>query len=207
MGKVQFYPLEAGITRTAGGIDEVLLDPGDIVQRHFAWHFRQVRAKGNGRRGNGLPAARVVGGNVVVTLPRAVGAGLAPGVGDLDTRHGTGSLDGLHHRYERLSVGIAPDTGATGGDAPFRCHRSGFNHQQAGTATGQAGQVHVVPVVDHAVLGHVLAHRRNGDAVAQGDVLEAVRFEQGGHGQAPGLFDYDSSIIIELWQLMIAPLS
>ncbi|MNC42761.1 hypothetical protein D3C75_915870 [compost metagenome] len=166
-----------------------------------------MRAEGDGGRGDGFPAAGVVGGNVVVTFPRAVGAGLAPGVGNLDTRHGTGGLDCLHHRHESLGVGIAPDTGATGGDAPFRCHGSGLDHQQAGTATGQAGQVHVVPVVDHAVLGHVLAHRRNGNAVAQGDVLEGIGFEQGGHEQAPGLFDYDSSIIIELWQLMIAPLS
>ncbi|MNN25047.1 hypothetical protein D3C81_1385020 [compost metagenome] len=181
MSEVQFDPFKARITRSTCGIDEVLLDPGNVVQGHFTGHFRQVGAEGDGRRGDGVPASRVIRGDMVVTFPRAVGAGLAPGVGDLDARHRACSLDRLHHRHERLGMGVTPDTGAAGGNAPFRRYRRGLDHHQTGTATGQTGQVHVVPVVDHAVFGHVLAHRRDGNAIAQGDVFEGIGFEQCGH--------------------------
>jgi len=186
VGEVQLDPLEAGVAGTARSVDEILFDPGNVVQGHFARDFRQVRTKGDGRRGDSVPATGIVGSDVVIAFPRAVGAGLAPGVGNLDTRHRACRLDRLHHRHERLGVGVAPDPGATGGDAPFRCHGGGLHYQQACTATGEAGQVHVVPVVDHAVLSHVLAHRRDGDAVAQSDIFQGVGLEQGRHGQTPG---------------------
>ena len=78
--------------RLRGG-DEIGLDARDIVQRHRLRHLRQAAAEGDGRWRDGVPAARIVVGDVVVAFPRAVGAGLAAGVADLDARHRAGGLD------------------------------------------------------------------------------------------------------------------
>ncbi|MNZ87031.1 hypothetical protein D3C78_1058780 [compost metagenome] len=183
VGEVQLQPLEAGRQGAAGGGDEVGLHAGDVALAHGLRHLGQVGAEGDGRRGDGLPAARVAFRDMVVALPRPVGAGLAPGVGDLDARHGAGGLDGAGDRGEGRGLLVAPQPGAGRGDAPFGGDGGGLDDHQAGAATGDAGVVVQVPVVDQAVGGAVLAHRRHGDAVAQGDVLELERGEQCGHAE------------------------
>jgi hypothetical protein len=109
---------------------------------------------------------------MVVAFPGTVGAGLAAGVADLDAGHGTGGLDGLHDRHEGLRQLVRPDAGAARRDAAFGRHGGGFHDHQAGAAAGDAGVVRQMPFVGLAVHRHVLAHGRDGDAVAQGQVLE-----------------------------------
>ena len=65
---------------------------------HLLGHLGRSAPNGDGRGRDGLPAARIAVGNVIVAFPGTVGAGLAPGMGDLNARHGAGRLDGLHDR-------------------------------------------------------------------------------------------------------------
>ena len=181
VGKVQLDPFKAGIASAAGRVDEVLLHAGNVFQGHGTRYVGQVGTKRDGRGGDGFPATGIRGRDVVITFPGAIGTGFATGVGDLNARHRTCGLDGLDHGHECLGVGVAPDPSAAWGDASFRGDRGGLDHQQAGTTTGHAGQVNVVPVVDHAVFGHVLAHRWDSNAIAQGHIFEFERFEQSRH--------------------------
>ncbi len=178
MGKVQLQPFKADGQRAARGSNKVRLDPLDVLQGHGLRHFRQVCAKGDGRGCDSLPAVGSVVGDVVVTFPRAVGTGLAAGVGNLNAGHRAVGLDTTHNRDERLGLGIGPQAGAGRCDAALRCHCGGFDNYQTGAATGLAGVVGHVPVVDHAVGGRVLAHRRYRDAVAQGNVFEREGLKQ-----------------------------
>ena len=164
--------------------EEVGLDSGDVVQGHGCRHIGQMRAEGHGRRGDGLPAARIVRSNMVVAFPGTVGAGLAPGVGDLDTRHRATGLDRAGNTGHALGLLVIPQPGASGADAPFRGYRSGLDDHQTGAATGQAGVMMQVPVRGHTIDSAVLAHGRHRDAVAQGDVLQLERGKQCRHGQS-----------------------
>src|SRR5690606_3140004 len=134
-------------------------------------------AEGDRRGGDGLPAARVILGDVIVPFPGAVGIGLAAGMGDLDAGYGAVLLDGLDCGDEGLGQVVIPDPGAGGGNAPLGCHRSGLDDHQAGATAGLAGIVLVMPIVDPAVDGRVLTHGGYGNPVAQGDVLETERLE------------------------------
>ncbi|MNY01323.1 hypothetical protein D3C86_1338510 [compost metagenome] len=189
VGEVQLQPLEAGFQRALGGGHEVSLHTGDVVQRHRLRHLGQMGAERHGGRGDGRPAARIVLGDMVVAFPGPVGAGLAAGVGDLDAGHGTAGLDGGGDARHAGHLLIVPETGAARGDTAFRRHRRGLDDHQARTAARQPGVVRQMPVVGDTVDGAVLAHRRNGDAVAQRDVFQRKRGEQSGvaHRMAPGV--------------------
>ncbi|MNT58383.1 hypothetical protein D3C72_1958120 [compost metagenome] len=119
---------------------------------------------------------------MVVAFPWTVGAGLAARVGDLDAGHGAGCLDGFDDGHEGLRQVIVPDARAAGRDAAFGRHGRRFDDHQSRAATGHARVVRQMPVVGLAIDGHVLAHGRHGDAVAQGDAFEGIGLEEGGHG-------------------------
>ena len=182
MGEMQFQPLEARFTGAPGGRDEVGANPGDVAQGHFSGHARQAGAEGNSRRRDRLPAAGIALGDVVVALPGLVGAGLSSGVTDLDARHRAGRLDRGRDARHALGLAIVPQARAAGRDAAFRRHAGGFTDHQAGAAARKGGVVRPVPAVGESVLGAVLVHGRNRDAVAQGDALQFERVEQCGHG-------------------------
>src|SRR3989344_2162907 len=52
---------------------------------------------------------------------------------------------------------------------------------RAGAAASETGVMRLVPFIGEAVHRAVLAHRRDRDAVAQGDAFELERCEQGRH--------------------------
>ena len=185
VGKVQFQPLETGITRALGGGDKVGANAGDVLERHGLRDFRQVGAERERRRRDRGPAARIIFGDVVVAFPWTVGAGLASGVGELDAGHGTRGLDGCGDGGEGLGLSVVPQPGAARGDTAFGRDRGGFDDEQAGAAARQRRVVHLVPVIDHAVDGHVLAHGRDGDAVAKAEVLEFEGLEKRRHVWIP----------------------
>ena len=57
-------------------------------------------------------------------------------------------------------------------DAPARLDGRRLEDDQPGPAHGASAQVHEVPVTSAALLRRVLAHRRDGDAVPQGDTAK-----------------------------------
>ena len=179
MGKVQLQPLEASGQRAAGSGHKVGLHTFDIGQGHLAGHAAQVAAKGDGRRRNGLPGAWVALGDMVVALPRAVGAGLAACVCNLDAGHSACGLDAGGNAGQSWHMGVIPQAQARGADAAIGRDAGGFDNHQASAASGDRWVVHLVPVIRKAIGGAVLAHRGHGNAVAQGDVFEGKGGKQG----------------------------
>ncbi len=177
MSKVQFQPFEAGITSASGCRDEIITHARNVGYGHRRWHFRQVGTEGDRGGRDGLPAARIAVGDMVVTFPRKVGAGLASCVADLDARYGTGCLDGRDDRREGLGLLVGPDAGAARSNAALWGHSRRFDDHQPRATACEAGEVHTVPIVDQTVDSGVLAHRRNRDAVAQRDVFELIGCE------------------------------
>ena len=103
--------------------------------------------------------------------------GLAPGVGELDAG---GSALLLMKRAMRVRSSTC---------RPSRCpcpparsgrglDRGGFDEHQPGPADRAAAEVDQVPVVGEAVDARILAHRRDGDAVAQGQAAKGKRVEE-----------------------------
>ena len=62
---------------------------------------------------------------------------------------------------------VAPDSEVAGRDAALSGDGGGFGNHQAGPADGAAAEMDEVPVVGVPVCGAVLAHRRDGDAIAK----------------------------------------
>ena len=65
------------------------------------------------------------------------------------------------------------------GDAAMPLDMSSFDHKQSGAGIRQHAEMREVPVIGDAIIGAVLAHRRNDDAVRQGQVGKFDRREQG----------------------------
>jgi hypothetical protein len=86
---------------------------------------------------------------------------------------------------ERLEMPVAPYTQVLWGDAALRRDRCRLGEDQAGAADGAAGEMYEVPIVRHALARGILAHRRDADAVAEGDVAQTELIEQMGHGGNP----------------------
>ena len=114
--------------------------------------------------------------------PRPVGAGLAPGVGQLNAGDRALGGDEASDALQRFDLFVVPQAKVFGGDTPVGGNRRGFGENQTGTAHRAAAQVHQVPVVGQAVDAGVLAHRRHGDAVGQGQLAKSKGFKQQTHG-------------------------
>src|SRR3546814_7968428 len=67
--------------------------------------------------------------------------------------------------------------------AALRRHRGRLGDDKAGAAAREPGEGGVVPVVDDTVDGGILAHRRDGDAVSERDVLEREGIEKRRHAE------------------------
>ena len=136
------------------------------------------------RRGrDGLPAVRLVGRNLLAAVPRLVGRGLAAGMAELDRdRHVRPAPHARQHPRHRLLVGVRPQAGVAVADAPFRRDRGRLDRQQRRAGQRQLAEVDDVPVGHAAVLGRILAHRRDDDAVAKLEAADIERAEQSGHG-------------------------
>jgi len=124
------------------------LDANDIVLRHFARHAVEMATEGDRGRRDGLPALRVILGNVVIPFPRAIGAGLAPGVRQLKAGHRTGSLDRLDDRFELRSVLIRPNARTAWRNAALRGNACRLHDNNARSAPGESSVVHLMPLVE-----------------------------------------------------------
>ena len=60
---------------------------------------------------------------------------------------------------------VLVDAEIAGGNAALGHDRGSLNHDEAGTALGAGPEMNQVPVVSEPVVGGVLAHGRDSDAV------------------------------------------
>ncbi|CAI8308778.1 MAG: Uncharacterised protein [Rhodospirillaceae bacterium] len=132
-----------------------------------------------GRGGNGLPAPRVGCRDRRTAVPRQIGRGLAPGVGQLNA-HGRVAVVAAEpdHAGQSLLILVGPQPQTAGGNPRLRADAGGFHEDQAHTADRELTQVHQVPVGGAAVVGAVLAHGRHHDPVAQFDPAQGDRRKQ-----------------------------
>ncbi|MNJ62791.1 hypothetical protein D3C77_586460 [compost metagenome] len=106
----------------------------------------------------------------------------------LDAGHAPLGGDETGDALQRGDLSVVPQAEVFGGDAAIGGHRHGFSDHQARATHGAAAQMDKVPVVGQAIDGGILAHRRNGDAVGQGQLTQGVRLEQQAHeGTSQGL--------------------
>jgi hypothetical protein len=77
-------------------------------------------------------------------------------------------------------IGIKPEAAVS--DAPVALHMGRLDDEQAGAGIGEHAEMGHVPVVRAAVIGAVLAHRRDNDAIVEFDAGKFYGREQrGGH--------------------------
>src|SRR5262245_21520450 len=73
---------------------------------------------------------------------------------------------------------VAPNAGVAWRDASFRCDGGCFDEHECRAAYRAASQMDQVPITGEAVVGAVLAHRRDNDAVPEADASDIERAEQ-----------------------------
>jgi hypothetical protein len=107
--------------------------------------------------------------------PRRSAASLAPGVRNLNARHGALAFDEARDAGERLDMGIAPDAHIAGRDAAIARDGGGLHHDEAHAARRAAAEMHEVPVIGEAFMRGILAHGRHDDAVLERHLAERER--------------------------------
>ncbi|MNY30711.1 hypothetical protein D3C86_1648340 [compost metagenome] len=182
---VQLDAVDAEPRGALGCGDEIVtnLAHAGLVQRQGR-HF--VRAMRHCRRRHGLPAARLVRADLRTALPGRLARRLAARVRKLHAHRNGGILaHRVQHAAQRGLVGIAVQAEVVRRDAALGRHRRGLDDQQPGTRERHVAQVNHVPVGSRALVGRVLAHRRNGDAVGKFEITDLVGREKLGHEQVP----------------------
>ncbi len=172
---VQAQGVGAARGRHEGGLEALQSRAVELQRRGFPLFLRQ------GRGGERAPAA-VFGGQQLTAVPRQLARRLAPGVGDLHGDLGVSVFaDGGDDRAQRRFGAIVPQAEVGRRDAAFGLDRGRLDDHHAGARHGHRSQVHHVPVGGRAVIGRILAHRRDDDAVGKLQIADFDRGKQGGH--------------------------
>jgi len=106
---------------------------------------------------------------------------LPAGVGELDTCLLALRVDEVDDALDGGDLPVVPEAGVAGGDAPVGSYGGGLEDGQGGAAEGVRAEMHEVEVGHETVFAGVHAHRRDGEAVDQGQGAELEWREEGGH--------------------------
>ena len=175
MGTVQLNDLEAGGERKAGGFGELVDDFVDLRLAHGVRFDGVVMERHRARRPR-HPTA-ILGAKRLAAFPRALATGLAAGMGDLDAGDATAILDQRHQPLGEVALRLGPQAQAARRDPAQSGDVGRFSEHDAGATHGFGAEVLDVPVGAEPVLGSVLAHRRDRDAVLGGDAAQGERLE------------------------------
>jgi hypothetical protein len=160
-----------------GGLEgaDQSVEPGR-VQGH-----RDRASFGEGERAGTLDGpASFLAGEWTPAFPGRHGAGLAPGVVQLDARDRALGFHEPRDTGQGLDVVVAPDPEVGGGDPAVAGDRRRLDHDQGRAAHRPAAEMDQVPVVAQPFLGAVLAHWGHHDPVAEGDAADRQGAEQSG---------------------------
>ena len=185
--RMQLEHVEADAPGAQRGADEILHQNFNFVDFKFTRNMPALR-HGDRRRRDRLPR-RLRRGERLAPFPRHLRGALAPGMSDLDA-YGSISkpfTDLDHPRHCRFVV-VVVEAAAAVGDASFARDMGRLHHQQPGAGIGEMAEVDEMPVVHAAVVGRVLAHRRDDDAVGQRDAAELDGSEELRERQSRFLF-------------------
>ena len=158
VGGVHLDHFEARLQRAPGRGDKGLHYILDLRMGQLTGHS-VLRIEGDLRRPDRLPAALLQRDAAMLAQPGAVGTGLAPGMGELDTRNGPLGGDETGDALQGGDLRVVPQAEVFSGDAPVCRDRHGLGDDQARTADSATAQVHQVPVVGQAIDRGILAHR------------------------------------------------
>ncbi len=182
VGGVDLDGVDAKPAGTFGGGGKGLLDA--LQSGHVERHRRDVTVGIGQARGRiCLPALLGVGRDLFAAIPRQLRRRLAAGMSQLHgDRHGGIFADGRQDGFQCGFGGVVPQAEIAIGDATGGFHGGRFDDQQPRARQGQAAQMLHMPVAGPAIVGRILAHGRDDDAVLQGQGTEMDRGKQGAHG-------------------------
>ena len=113
-----------------------------------------------------FPGFGIILGKMGPALPRRACAGLGPAMLELDARHSPHGADECGNARKRLDLAIFPKPGIAKRGTPPRRDGRRFDHHEP-RATGSArAQRHEMPVARPTLDRRILAHRRDGNAIA-----------------------------------------
>ncbi len=175
VGRMHLHHVEAGAMAALGRRDVIGDHLVHVGARHLARN-RAMREIGQGRRRDDRPCA--LGERLVDALPHQLGRALAAGMAELQAELGLRlRVHEIDDALPRRLVRVAVHAGATRRDARLLRHVGHLGEHQAGAADRARAIVDEVPIVRHAVLRRVLAHRRHHDAVLERQPAQAERLE------------------------------
>ena len=166
MGGVELEQVEARGQGVARGRGKLLADAVHIAAGQF---LRGLGAPVPGQRRGGDERPGLPVGEWRAAAGQQLRRAFAPGVAELDGDLGSAAaVDEVDDAPPGLGVGGAPQPRAARADARLGRDIGHLAHDQPGTAHGSAADVDQVPVVGQAVLGGVLTHGADDDAVVEG---------------------------------------
>lgn len=159
------------------GSAESLSDAANFFARDFA-RLRIILLKFDGaRREDVRPAAILRRDCALLCRPGTIGAGFASGVGKLNARDAALFVNEVDNTGKSFGVAIAPNAKVLRTDARFSQNGGGFAKNDRGASYGTAAKMDEVPIAGEAVFARILAHGRNGDAIAERDCANRERLK------------------------------
>src|SRR6266545_3086774 len=177
MGHVKLEHVEARLLRHVRRTDKLLAHSVHVAPVHRLRHLavRVVRERGGREKG---PVA--VGQRLVDPLPESARRAFATSMGELerDPRRAR-RVDEIDDALPGSAVLGLVHSRAAGRDPPLTAHVGHLCDDERGASDRARAEVHEVPVAGRAVLGRVLAHRRDHDPVREQHVTQPERREHG----------------------------
>ena len=180
--RVDLDHFERGLLGPPRGIAEGADHRAEVVARQLARHGVAL-GESQWARPDRLPAAASLA-HRTAAAPGRLGPGLAPGVRELDGRNRSLPGDEAGDGGPRLRVRVRPEAGVVGADPPLGRDGARLGDHEPGPADRAAAEVHEVPLGGQAVRRRVLAHRRDGDAVAERRLAQPQGREERAHRRA-----------------------
>lgn len=112
--------------------------------------------------------------------PWSQNAGLSTGVAQLDASLGSLAVYELDDALQRGDMLVGPQPGVLGADAAASLDGSGLDYGEGGAGLGELAEVDEMVVREDAVLGAVLAHGRDDEAVVQCRAPDLQGLEESG---------------------------
>ena len=129
----------------------------------------------HGRRRNRLPAAWRIRRDLRAALPRHARRCLAAGVRELDRdRHVGPAAHALEHPRQRRFGVVRPQPEIARRDPPLGHHRRRLDRQQRRARKREMSEMDHVPVGRAPLVGRVLTHRRDDDAISEFQAADTV---------------------------------
>ncbi len=177
VGEMQFDGVEPDPHRALGGIGETLDDMRHILLGHGARRM-PARTERQRRRPDRRPGVFGVRQRLGA-FPRPLRRSLAPGMRELNADFGVADMVAvINDALEGCLAGVGIKPEAAVGDTAAPLDMGRLDDQEPGAGIRQHAEMRHVPVVADAVVGAVLAHRRDDDAVGKRQIGKLYGREQ-----------------------------